>query len=235
MKIFTDKSNTKELTPETFEQAALSFERSKNDELKLSRRFALIVAGVACLLAALGMSSAAIAIYKREVPKPILITLDKATGFAEVRREVDDAPAKFDEVTDKYWLSQYVCKRHGYDWFQISTDYDIVKLMSSDDVGKEYDREVQGKNAPLNVYGEKARVRCVVIGVSFVGSAAQIRFSTEKLDATGFNNDGSPTFFWNATAVYEYEPSREMTEKQREANPLGLTVLSYRRDAEVRQ
>lgn len=234
MKIFQSKTGGRsEMTPQTFEQAALEFERSKNKELRLSRKIAWGVAGVACVIAALSAASAVIANVKREDPKPMLLTLDKGTGIAQVRRELDDGPTKFDEAVDKYWLSQYVCKRQGYDWFLISTDYEIVKLMSSDETGKEYDREVKDKNAPLNVLGEKGKVRCQVIGVSFVGSAAQVRYSLEKLDENGFNADGSPLFYWMATVMYEYQPGRKMTDKEREANPLGFTVLSYRRDAEA--
>lgn len=236
MKIFQSKAGKRsDVSPETFEKAALEFERSKNGELRLSRKIAWGVAGVACFIAALSAASAVVANVKREDPRPILVTLDKGTGIAQVRRELDDAPTRFDEAVDKYWLSQYVCKRQGYDWFLISTDYEIVKLMSSDEVGKDYDREVNDKNAPLNVLAEKGKVRCKVISVSFVGSSAQVRYSLERLDENGFNADGSPLFYWMATVAYEYQPGRKMTDKEREANPLGFTTLSYRRDAEAMQ
>lgn len=223
------------VTPETFEKAALEFERSKNRELRLSRRIAWVVAAGACVIAALSAASAVVANVKREDPKPILVTLDKGTGIAQVRRELDDAPTKYDEAVDKYWLSQYVCKRQGYDWFLISTDYEVVKLMSSDEVGKEYEREVKEKNSPLNILGEAGKLRCKVIGVSFVGSAAQVRYSLEKLDQNGFNADGSPVLYWMATVMYEYAPGKKMTDKEREANPLGFSVVAYRRDAEAMQ
>lgn len=236
MRFFQSKAKDNvAVTPQTFEQAALEFERFKNKELRSSRKIAWAVAGAAGVIAILSAGATGIAIFNREEPKPMIIKLDKGSGVAEVMRELDDAPAHFDEVTDKHWLSKYVCYREGYDWYEISSDYEVVKLMSSDDVGKEYEREIRAPFAPLNTLKETGKLRCKTLGVSFVGTAAQVRYTTEKVNASGFNVDSSPMQFWTATVTFDYQPTRRMTDKEREENPLGFTVLSYRRDAEVRQ
>lgn len=221
------------LTPQTFEQAALDFERSKNQELKFSRKVAWFVAGSAMGLAIVSSVAGAIAVFKRPEPIPTIITLDKGTGVSSVVRNVADAHDKFDEVVDKHWLSEYVRFREGYDWYEISGSYDVVKLLSSNDVSSEYESEIKAPNSALNVLKDNGKIRIKVGSVSFVGDMAQVRYTSEKTNASGHNLDGSPVQNFVATVSYTYDVESSMTEQERMISPMGFKVLSYRRDAEV--
>jgi len=218
--------------PQNFVDAAADFERSKTEEAYKSRNLAWKVAGVFGVAFLLSAASASIAIFKRTEPQPTVITLEKGTGISKIERTVLDAADHFDEVTDKHWLSEYVKYRESYEWFEISTSYDIIKLMSSPAVFDEYSNSVYAKTAPLELLKDKGRLRVFDVTVSFVGSTAQVHFSVEKLNQSGVNTDDSPVKRYIATIAYQYE-NRPMTEQERMINNLGFTVVSYRIDEEV--
>lgn len=229
----TSNKETTGLTPQKFTEAALDFERSKNDELRLSRKLAWTITGASLVIGMVASVSGAIATWKRPEPIPTIITLDKGTGVSTVVRSVADAHDKFDEVVDKHWLSEYIRFREGYDWYEISTSYDVVKLMSSADVASGYETEVRSKNSPLNLLKDNGKLKVKVGSVSFVGDMAQVRYTVEKTNASGHNLDGSPIQYFVATVAYGYDTKSAMTEQERMTNPMGFKVMSYRRDAEV--
>lgn len=219
-------------TPQSFIDSALDFERSKTEEAVKSKMLAWKIAGVFGVAFLISTLTAAIAVFKRPEPHPTVITLEKGTGISKVERSVLDASDHFDEVTDKHWLSEYVKYRESYEWYEISTSYDVVKLMSSPVVFEEYSNQVYAKDAPLEVLKDKGRLRVFDVSVTFVGSTAQVHYSVEKLNPSGVNTDNSPVKRYISTIAYQYE-NRPMTEQQRMVNNLGFTVVSYRRDEEV--
>jgi type IV secretion system protein VirB8 len=223
----------KGLNPQSFVEVALDFERSKTSDLKASRNAAWMIASVLAIIAVLTTISMTVAIFKRTEPEPTVIVVDKNTGVSSVMRKVSDAEDHFDEVVDKHSLSEYIKYRESYDWYEIGSSYAVVKLMSSDNIGKEYSSEVYAKNAPLNIYKDNAKVRVHVVSVAFVGSLGQVRFTTEKVNSSGKNMDGSPLQNWVSTIGYNYDVARKMTDQERIANPLGFEVVSYRKDAEA--
>lgn len=225
------KSST-ERTPQSFTDAALDFERSKTAEAEKSKRLAWKIAGAFGVAFMLSTFTTAIAVFMRPEPHPTIITLEKGTGISKMERSVLDAADHFDEVTDKHWLSEYVKYRESYEWFEISSSFNVVKLMSSPTVFEEYSNSVYAKDAPLEILKDKGRLRVFDVSVTFVGSTAQVHYSVEKLNQSGVNTDNSPVKRYISTMTYVYE-NRPMTEQERMVNNLGFKVLSYRRDEEV--
>jgi type IV secretion system protein VirB8 len=216
-----------------FTKAATDFEKSKIDELKLSRKIAWGVAGGAVVMALLCGLTALVAILLRTEPEPVVLKVATDTGATTVMRSTRDADDHFDEVVNKYWLGQYVRTCEGYDWFTISTQYDSCNLMSSSSVGKEYSAKVKAPGSPLNVLKDRGRISVQVTSIVFVGDTAQVRFTSQKLSPSGENSDNSPLQKWIATIAYEFKPKQQMTEQQKQVNPLGLQVASYRVDPEA--
>lgn len=219
-------------TPQSFVEAAADFEASKTEDMRKSRNLAWKVAGVFGVAFLLTSFTASVAVFKRPEAHPTIITLDKGTGISQVQRSVLDAVDHFDEVTDKHWLAEFVKYRESYDWFEISTNYNIVKLMSAPNVFEAFSTYIYDKNSPLAVLKDKGRLKVSDISISFVGSTAQVRFGVQKLSPAGLNTDNSPLKRYIATIAYAYE-NRSMTEQERMVNNLGFTVLSYRVDEEV--
>jgi type IV secretion system protein VirB8 len=214
-KVATQPEKRPSRAPQSFEEAAIDFESSKIIGLAL-----LCVIGI--LLALLNHTD----------PEPVVLKQNTLTGEITMLRSVKDAQDKYDEVTDKYWIGTYIRHRENYDWYTIGTESEIVKLMSAPDVGLQYMTQIQAPTAPLNMLKDKAKVVPKIASITFVGDLAQIRFSTERVNTSGENLDGSPVQMWIATLSYKFE-SGMMTDQQRLINPAGFKVISYRVDAEV--
>lgn len=227
-----ESKSVTERTPQSFTDAALDFERSKTDDAVKSKNLAWKVAGAFGVGFVLSTFTASVAVFIRPEPHPTVITLDKGSGISKMERSVLDTTDHFDEVTDKHWLSEYVKYRESYEWFEISSSFNVVKLMSSPAVFDEYSNSVYAKDAPLEILKDKGRLRVFDVSVTFVGSTAQVRYSVEKLNPSGVNSDNSPVKRYISTMMYMYE-NRPMTEQERMVNNLGFKVLSYRRDEEV--
>ena len=218
--------------PQTFMQAAASFEQSKIDELRLSRKLAWLVASVASAACLLALILAVVVAFLHKDPDPVLLAQDGLTGATTMLRPMKDATDKYGEVVDKYWLATYVRNREGYDWYTIGDKFEAVKLLSAPDVGTEYEHSVQAKNSPLNLLKDKAKIVPKVTSVAFTGDLAQVRFTTERQSMSGDNSDGAPIQNWIATIAYRYDTGL-MTEQQRLVNPLGFKTVSYRVDPEL--
>lgn len=220
--------------PQTFSEAALAFERSKNEDLRSRNSVLLKVAIVAAIFGFIGMNTGAVAIFARKEPEPFLLFVDKATGTSTQMRSIKNAKDQYDEVVNKYWLANYVKTCESYDWFMISSMFEACGLMSGPDREKEYSREVYASNSPLNTLKDKGRIDVKIISITFFGDIASVRFSKQKLSNTGENIDNSPQQIKVATIAYHFK-SGVMTDQQRLINPLGFKAISYRSDFEASQ
>jgi len=218
--------------PQDFIHAAADFERSKIEEKEQSRKIAWIIAGICVVVTVISISAFLVALLLRTEPEPVILKVDNSTGATTVLRSIRDTKDRYDEVVNKYWLAQYVRTCESYDWYLINEAYESCKLMSEPDVAKEYEHKVQDPNAPLNILKDKGKVVAKVVSITFTGDIASVRFTTEKLNASGENLDNSPVQKWVATIAFWFKPGK-MTDQQRLVNPLGFKVVAYRVDAEV--
>lgn len=230
--LFKKQETAAKRIPQIFTEAAAEFEKSKIEEIKFSRKIAWSVAGFSGVIGVLGVVCALVALLHRTEPEPTILQVDKSTGATTVMRSVRDSQDHYNEVINKYWLATYVRRREGYDWFTISEDFEAVKLMSDSDAEKEYIQKVYLPSSPLTLLKETGKIKVEIISIAFFGETAQIRYTSEKLNPSGENMDGSPVQKWIATVAYQFKPSLQMTEQQRLTNPLGFRVVSYRVDPE---
>lgn len=218
--------------PQSFIKAAEDFEVLKIEEVKKSRKVAWIVAGAAGVVGVVGVITALVALLMRTEPEPVVLKVATETGATTILRSIRDDKDQFDEVVNKYWLSQYVLNCEGYDWYTIGNQFEACKLMSSDEVATQQDRKVRAPTAPLSVLKDKGRVSIKIVSIVPNGDVSQVRFTSEKVSPSGENLDQSPVQKWMATIAFQFKPG-QMTEQQRLVNPLGFKALSYRVDPEV--
>ena len=230
--LLKDKKPSKNRVPQNFIEAARDFEKSRIDDVLSREKLWKMVSGVATIIALLATAASLVAILKRTEPEPTIIQVDKSSGVTSVIRSVRDTQDKYDVVINKYWLSQYVLARESYDWYTISTQFDTVKLMSTNETATGYALTAQAANSPLEVLKDKGKIHTKIVSISFVNELAQVRYTTEKLDATGANSDLSPVQNWIATIAFSFDAGL-MTDAERLINPLGFKVYSYKTDAEV--
>jgi type IV secretion system protein VirB8 len=219
--------------PQAFIEAAEDFEKFKVDQLNARVRTAWIITCVSMAFAGICIIGILMSFALHKEPAPVVLKVDNGTGNVEMLRSVKDAHDTYDEVVNRYWLAQFVRTCERYDWFTISVDYQVCELFGTRDVFSEYARAVKESNSPLNTLKDKGKIDIRIISISFLdNNTAQVRFTSQKLNASGENPDGAPLQRWIATVVYEYR-SVLMTEQQRLVNPLGFKVLSYKRDSEA--
>jgi len=227
-----DKSISPKRIPETFTQAAKEFEVFKVEEIKKSRKMAWIIAIVALVFTGICIVGIVMSFALHREPSPVVLKVDNGTGNVEMLRSVKDQNDSYDDVVNKYWLAQYVRTCERYDWYTISIDYKSCELLSSPDVFKAYSTKVQSKQAPLNTLKDKGKIEIKIVSVVLMGkNNAQVRFTSQKLNAAGENIDGAPLQRWIATIAFGYH-SVLMSEQQRLINPLGFKALTYRLDPE---
>lgn len=223
---------SKRRLPQNFMEAAADFEKSKIEEIKHSRQMAWLVAIISTAICTIAIIGFLVALLTRPEPEPVILQVDQSTGATTMLRSIKDASDKYDEVVNKYWLAQYIRQCEGYDWYSISTGYEACKLMSEPDVAREYDRKVRAPDAPLTQLKDRGKVRVEIVSTTFIGTTAQVRYTTEKLNSSGENMDQSPVQKWIATVVFNFKAG-VMTDQQRLVNPLGFKVYSIRIDPEV--
>ena len=215
---------------EAYLQEARSWETDKVRELTQSRRTAWRVASAASLLAGL-LGVAVVAMLPLKTVEPYVIKEDRSTGTVEVIKAMKEGTVTYDEAMNKFFTQWYVRYREGYSK-ELSEDYyNSVGLMSETSEQQRYYRWFQPQNpaSPLNVYGNRARVRISIKGTSFISPTVALVRYTKSVEQGA---DTTQVSHWAATITFRYTGA-PMKEGDRGINPLGFQVIEYRNDPEA--
>lgn len=166
-----------------------------------------------------------------------LWSVDKQTGRYEYMTRIKERDISSEAALAKSFAADYVKTREGYNYFSLQDDYGRVKLFSSDDVRRDYVNYFNSDSAPDKVF-ENAKFLVDIEIISNVHASAtkpdnlanlRIKRTIRRIA------DGSTQVdFWNIRMTYRYLPRKQLTDAQREVNPLGFIVDSYQRDKELR-
>ena len=217
---------------EAYYLAVKSFEQDSIDAVKKQRKLLVIVLGAfLVVIAALAFAIAAMAPLK--TAEIFAIRVDNSTGYTDIVKPIDGEKTTYDEVINKYWLSQYVINYESYDWQTITTMHDTVQLMSSSSVFSEYKKNIMSDSSPLNVLKDNFKLKTKIKSVTFLEpDTAQVRFSKMVLTKNGELSTEYKKTDWVALISFDYKHEIK-TEGERLLNPLGFNVLSYRVDPEA--
>ncbi|EOI3591739.1 virB8 family protein [Proteus mirabilis] len=168
-------------------------------------------------------------------------TVDKNTGQTEKITRVNDESISKDEALGRYFVTQYVKYREGYNYFRLQHDYDMVMLWSADSVANGYNAIFKGENRPTIIYRKAQRtVDIDILYPVFITPSSQkgdpdllatVRFKKIIKDVT---TNRSVEEAWIARMTYRFIPDAERKEKERNANPLGFVVTSFIAEKEMR-
>jgi type IV secretory pathway component VirB8 len=96
-------------------------------------------------------------------------------------------------------------------------------------VGRQYTNLFEGENALDKLYGKQTRMTVeIVTAVPDGKGAATVRYILTKARAEDPSSGKSS--YHTATLAYEYLKPSKLTVKERQLNPLGFQVTSYRSD-----
>ncbi|EKS9266609.1 type IV secretion system protein VirB8 [Klebsiella pneumoniae] len=166
-----------------------------------------------------------------------LYSLDKQTGRIEYMTTVKESELSESDVLNKAETAAYVVRRERYNYFALQKDYNDTQLFNSDKVNQQYLDLFNSDHSPDIIY-EKAGyvVNIDVISNVHSDATAPDRLATLRVKRTIRRiSDGTETTdFMNIRLTYRYVPSMELTDAEREINPLGFIVTSYQRDKDLR-
>ena len=229
-----DKKKEPVLSPERktneFIQAANAFEKSRVEASKKMAKIAWSVAGISCLCTALSVAAIVGLTPLKEV-QPFLVRVDNNTGVTDLVTTLKTKEETYGEVMDKYWLSQYVKYREGYNWYTVQSTYDASMLLSSPAIQGEISKFMTSAAAPYKIFGDSTTIDVKILAVTWVGNTAQVRFERTIKKVNPTETDKPIVQRMIATIGYHYFNSPQK-EADRLVNPLGLQVLSYRVDQE---
>lgn len=167
---------------------------------------------------------------------PYTVLVDRLTGATEILQSVPDQNITQDEVTNKYWVAEYIRNYESYDHYTIQNTYDRTLSLSGDNVAFQFKKIYSGNNSRDAVLGtsQTRKVHISNVMIDSVGEdgsgVARVRFKTETSQITG-----TPlTEYWVATVAFQYDKG-EMDAGKRLLNPLGFKVLTYSVGNEVVQ
>lgn len=210
-------------------QESANFEKSKaSTRLRLMKVAFGMAGGLFVLCLVEGFAIAALAPMKTVVP--YLLEVNKVTGETHVRQPLDKPVQSQGEAVDKFFISEYIRAREGYDWGLANRNYRTVKAFSEDgsSIFKEYDLFIQSPLSPLEILQDKARVEIKISSTTLdeKSNSATVRFSKTVMNSLGKQSDTIPVTYWIATLRYEY-PNPKLDEESRSYNPLGMIIPSY--------
>ncbi|EHD22134.1 MULTISPECIES: virB8 family protein [Brenneria] len=197
----------------------------------------------AWLMAAVGFFLAAMAIAAIIILLPLKTTeielwsVDKQTGRYDFMTRIKERDISTEEALAHSLAAQYVSLREGYNYFSLQRDYDDVQLFNSDGVNKDYLDGFNGDQAPDVVFNKADYVVAIdIISNVHAPATAPDRLATLRIKRTlrRIADNSVKTDIWNIRLTYRYLPRKQLTDSQREVNPLGFIVTSYQRDKELR-
>ncbi|MBN3264802.1 virB8 family protein [Pectobacterium brasiliense] len=198
---------------------------------------------IAWRIAAIGFALAAMAITALIILLPLKTTeielwsVDKQTGRYEYMTRIKEQSISTEKALAQALAAHYVRLREGYNYFALQRDYDDVQLFNSDSVNRDYLDVFNSNQAPDVIFNKAEYVVSIDI-ISNVHATATDpdHLATLRIKRTirRIVDNSVKTDVWNIRLTYRYLPRKQLTDSQREVNPLGFIVTSYQRDKELR-
>jgi len=213
-----------------------SFESIMLEKEERSRKTAWRVAATGLILAALAIT-AIIILLPLKTTDIELWSVDKQTGRYEYMTRIKELDIASEKALAHSLAAHYVRLREGYNYFALQRDYDDVQLFNSGSVNRDYLAGFNGDKAPDVVFNKAEYVVYIdIISNVHAPATGPDNLATLRIKRTlrRISDNSVKTDFWNIRLTYRYVPHQQLTDSQREVNPLGFIVTSYQRDKELR-
>ncbi len=225
-----DQPRTEPAYKRIFQRRPDSWGEDLIERANTERQRALMLAGIAALIAVLeAVALAALAPMKTVVPYTILV--DRQSGYAETIKGLAPGPLTQDSAIAQAAIVQYIIARETFDATDLRANYEKTALWSDSSARADYRRLYQRDNpeSPLKLYPATTVVSAVVKSVSMLrAGSATVRFDTIRHDQGASAGERRS---WTAVIQFRFSGA-PMRMEDRFINPLGFQVTHYRRDAE---
>jgi len=195
------------------------------DKLTVQRNILFIVLILFLFVSVVSIVSAVVVINLKEFD-PFVVQIDDSTGIAKVVNPVSTEILDGNEALAKYFIKKYLIARETYN----PVDFEVearktVRLYSSNNVYWTYISYIKNKLVdPLLMYGQKNSTFLVIKSWSILGkNKYMVRFS--------LNENLGEKRIYNKLALVDFSyVAMELTDAERDINPIGFQVNGYRAD-----
>ena len=157
---------------------------------------------------------------------PFVIQIDDTTGIAKVVNPLTSTVLSGNEALAQYFIKKYIIARETYNPVDFSTEAKrVVRLLSANSIYWDYRGYLKNEAVdPTIKYGQKNTTYLVVKSWSKLADQKYImRFS--------INETAGAMKVFNKIAVVEFQYlPMELTENDKDVNPVGFQVTGYRMD-----
>jgi type IV secretion system protein VirB8 len=211
-------------------QAGMSYEAELlASARKVARTWQLV--GLTGLLTGSVFALIAAFIVSRHTVTSHVVSVDKATGMAEVLSVTQMRDVPMQGIEAQAWARRYLESRERYIHSVLQVDYNNVIAMSDDSIARTYDSEIREKEGRLKATVEETvEIRSVQLPPDQTGRAV-IRFE-KRSSVPGRGVAGTPKLYI-ATLAYRFVVSPTGSVDTLTLNPLGFKVSGYVVQAEL--
>ncbi|WP_342260028.1 virB8 family protein [Candidatus Tisiphia endosymbiont of Metellina segmentata] len=208
-----------------FVKATRNWYEERSDRLIVQRNILLVLSILLIILIMASIAAVTIVVNSREF-SPFVIQIDDSTGMATIVNPISSEILNGDEALSRYFIKKYLIARETYNPVDFDTEArKSVRLLSSSPVYYNYLGYIQNKDVnPVLIYGQNNTTFLVIKSWSGVEkNKYMVRFSINE-------TTGNKTVFNKIAVVsYAYIPM-ELTDADRDINPVGFQVNDYRVD-----
>lgn len=196
---------------------------------------AILIASLSILLNMLQGIALIVLIPLKKV-EPYILEVNKFNSEVRILHPLDKPVASQGEEVDKFFITEYIRAREGYDWGLAERMFQQVKTYSKLNAAifNEYNLFIHSEKSPLVRLQDKARVVIDIQSITLDEKthSAAVRFSKTVITSDGEKSNLIPRTYWIGTLRYEY-PNPQFTLEERQLNPLGMQIISYQLVQEI--
>lgn len=195
------------------------------DKILVQRNILFVLTLILLLLSIVSIIAVAAVVNSKEFD-PFVIQIDESTGLAKIVNPTSSDVLEGNEALAKYFIKKYVISRETYNPVDFDTEArKNVRLLSANSVYRDYIGYIKNKATdPTILYGQKNTTFLLVKSWSKLKDKTyMLRFS--------INQTAGEKKIFNRIAVVEFNYiPMELTEADRDVNPIGFQVKNYRVD-----
>ncbi|WP_273790958.1 MULTISPECIES: virB8 family protein [unclassified Bartonella] len=214
---------------EEYIKEARSFDIDRMHSMRVRMKISMALTVLLGLMT-IALALAVAALTPLKTVEPFVIRVDNSTGIIDTVSALKESPNDYDEAITRYFASQYVRAREGFQASEAENNFRLVSLLSSPKEQNRFAKWYAGNNpeSPQNIYHNMIAT-VTIKSISFISKdLIQVRYYKTIRDF----NEKENISHWISILNFSYVNAHIST-SDRLINPLGFQVSEYRSDPEV--
>ncbi len=220
-----EANNTTSVKNQKINITSRNWYEERYDKLTVQRNLLFLLLLIFLALSITALITVAIILNSREF-SPFVIQIDESTGIAKVVNPVSSEVLDGNDALARYFIKRYVIARETYNPVDFDTEArKTIRLLSTNSLYWNYIGYIKNREIdPTLTYGQKNTTFLLVKSWSKLDKKKyMLRFSINETAGD------KRTFNKLAVIDFDYLPM-ELTEAERDINPVGFQVKGYRAD-----